>query len=452
MDNIRTFLQPGFSLPSSLRWFPALLFLAALVTVTLVACGGGSSEQPDEEATAGTQESSPEATLEPTSESTSDVRTERREDLTTEEYVQALEEIAAAQEEKIEAAGEALFSGALISRDDFERIGSLEASESWSDEDVEFASDLAETMLGAVTGLFGDFLTITRDSLDEISSLTPPEHLTDLHDDYVATSREVLQFAHEFVDGVQDTDTNVGNREELASFFEVVNSLEFGPPSLDLEERAGEACLALTRQVEAELERDVTICDTEAAEAREAARSDREALIALYNATDGPNWTNNDNWLSDEPVYEWYGVRAYGEDTGAPGRVVELVLVRNGLKGEIPAELGQLSLLRSLHLSNNDLGGEIPAELSQLTSLGGLYLNDNSLSGEIPAELGQLTSLTILYLNDNNLSGEIPVELGQLSDLYDLRLAGNNLSGCVPDVLQHLFSGRDFDRLGLPSC
>ena len=36
--------------------------------------------------------------------------------------------------------------------------------------------------------------------------------------------------------------------------------------------------------------------------------TDREVLVALYNATDGPNWTNNTNWLSEEPIWEWYGV------------------------------------------------------------------------------------------------------------------------------------------------
>ncbi len=29
--------------------------------------------------------------------------------------------------------------------------------------------------------------------------------------------------------------------------------------------------------------------------------SDRETLIALYNATDGENWERNHNWLSDVP-------------------------------------------------------------------------------------------------------------------------------------------------------
>ena len=36
--------------------------------------------------------------------------------------------------------------------------------------------------------------------------------------------------------------------------------------------------------------------------------TDREALVALYNATDGENWNRNANWLSDAPLWEWDGV------------------------------------------------------------------------------------------------------------------------------------------------
>ena len=35
-----------------------------------------------------------------------------------------------------------------------------------------------------------------------------------------------------------------------------------------------------------------------------SAETDREALIALYNAADGENWDDNDNWLSDESLDE----------------------------------------------------------------------------------------------------------------------------------------------------
>ena len=37
--------------------------------------------------------------------------------------------------------------------------------------------------------------------------------------------------------------------------------------------------------------------------------SDREALIDFYKATNGDNWKNNENWCSDKPLKEWYGIK-----------------------------------------------------------------------------------------------------------------------------------------------
>ena len=61
-------------------------------------------------------------------------------------------------------------------------------------------------------------------------------------------------------------------------------------------------------------------------------KTDREALVALYNATGGENWNISVNWLSDAPLGEWYGVT-----TNNDGRVTVLQLVEKGLSGEIPA-------------------------------------------------------------------------------------------------------------------
>ena len=58
--------------------------------------------------------------------------------------------------------------------------------------------------------------------------------------------------------------------------------------------------------------------------------TDRQALVDLYEATDGSNWTSNDNWLTDQPLSEWYGVTTNGD------RVAELDLADNGLSGHIP--------------------------------------------------------------------------------------------------------------------
>ncbi len=83
-------------------------------------------------------------------------------------------------------------------------------------------------------------------------------------------------------------------------------------------------------------------------------QSDRAALVALYNAMDGPSWRHNTNWLSDVPLDEWDGVVTDDE-----GRVIKLYLGRNRLASRIPPELGDLSNLENLNLSSNDLN-EIP--------------------------------------------------------------------------------------------
>ena len=109
---------------------------------------------------------------------------------------------------------------------------------------------------------------------------------------------------------------------------------------------------------------------------------DREALVALYNATDGPSWEDNTNWLSDAPIGEWYGV-----SVDSNGRVIGLNLYSNGLNGIFPPELGSLAALEALRLDNNRLWGEIPPELANLTALNALMLTANRLTGQIPSEL-----------------------------------------------------------------
>ena len=167
--------------------------------------------------------------------------------------------------------------------------------------------------------------------------------------------------------------------------------------------------------------------------AQDSVESDRAVLVALYNATGGPNWTDNTNWLSNEPLSEWLGVA-----TNDDGHVTELNLRRNQLTGEIPVELSQLSQLQRLGLHYNQLTGEIPAELGQLSQLQELWLRRNQLTGEIPVELAQLSQLQRLGLSGNQLTGEIPVELAQLSQLQYLYLHNNQLTGPIPVELGQL--------------
>ena len=173
---------------------------------------------------------------------------------------------------------------------------------------------------------------------------------------------------------------------------------------------------------------DTFSCDT----VTEIPQVECEALVALYNSTNGANWSNNSGWMDTNTPCNWYGV------TCSSGHVTQLDLYNNQLSGSIPPELGNLANLRWLTLSNNQLSGSIPPELGSLTNLLDLYLDWNQLSGSIPPELGNLANLQDLDLSNNQLSGSIPPELGNLTNLQHLRLSNNQLSGSIPPELGNL--------------
>lgn len=160
---------------------------------------------------------------------------------------------------------------------------------------------------------------------------------------------------------------------------------------------------------------------------------ERNALIAIYNALGGENWTNNTNWCSEQPVDEWYGV-----DTDADGYVTNLDLSSNNLQGEIPAEIGDFSRLNRLNLAKaeedealpNNITGTIPEEICKLTSLEWLYLSNNQLEGQIPENIGNLVNMRHMHLWDNKLTGSIPESIWTgMSKLEHLLLKDNELTG-----------------------
>lgn len=175
---------------------------------------------------------------------------------------------------------------------------------------------------------------------------------------------------------------------------------------------------------------------------------ERTALAALYEATDGPNWTLSGNWTSNEPLSTWYGVV-----TDTNGSVTELHLTGNGMTGTLP-DLTPLSSLTTLSLGSNSISGTVPdlsklihlsvldlsfnkfsgsvPNLNALTNLEWLSLNNNQLTGQLP-DLSGLTYLSVLELRDNQFTGSVP-DLSGLSNLTSLSLGSNQFSGTVPDL------------------
>ena len=103
----------------------------------------------------------------------------------------------------------------------------------------------------------------------------------------------------------------------------------------------------------------VTVADQEPEEViTDPSEGDRGVLEALYNATGGPNWRAQRNWMSASPISSWRGVVV-----DANGNVTQLILAGYGLSGSIPPELGDLANLATLRLSSNSLTGCVPAAL-----------------------------------------------------------------------------------------
>ncbi|MXX03541.1 MAG: hypothetical protein F4Z49_07240 [Gemmatimonadetes bacterium] len=218
---------------------------------------------------------------------------------------------------------------------------------------------------------------------------------------------------------------------------------------------------------------------------------ERSALIALYNAADGGNWTGRQNWLTAAPLSAWHGVTINDQ-----GQVTSLDLADNNLEGTLPSRLSDLRSLSILDLSNNSsLSGPLPASLVGLgltvLKLGGTglcappepaYQAWLSTVGDIrvdncPAAVGpDRVALTTLYgetggaywkeaanwlseaplrdwhgvetddegrvtsidLQYNNLKGRLPSELALMDRLEVLRLYGNGLTGAIPPELARL--------------
>ena len=208
----------------------------------------------------------------------------------------------------------------------------------------------------------------------------------------------------------------------------------------------------------------LTATDTEGLSAEQTvlvsvATSQRGALVALYDSAGGPRWWRNDNWLTDAPLEDWYGVR-----TDKHGNVVSLFLARNNLIGRIPARIGDLTELRVLVISNSyglDFG-PIPPEIGELTSLERLSLFGTGLTGDfsslfvnlknlkhlnlgrtritgvLPPGIANLKALRYLNLSWTRILGAIPAEIGELSALDFLDLSYSGFSGAIPPQLGEL--------------
>jgi len=167
-----------------------------------------------------------------------------------------------------------------------------------------------------------------------------------------------------------------------------------------------------------------------------ACQAECDALVGLYNATDGPNWTSFAGWNTPTDPCQWHGV------TCSSAGVTKLELWKNNLTGPVPASIGGLTNMTFLMLVANHLTS-LPNEIGDLASLETFYMGDNPLP-ELPAGIGNLSKLTDLMVEQAHLTA-LPKEIGNLHKLKDLDVVANELTS-LPDEMARL---DDIERLGL---
>ncbi|KAK1411128.1 hypothetical protein QVD17_37672 [Tagetes erecta] len=151
-------------------------------------------------------------------------------------------------------------------------------------------------------------------------------------------------------------------------------------------------------------------------------------------------------------------------------RVTAINLGSKSLTGTLPADLNQLTQLKTLSLQKNSISGDLPS-LSNLTFLEKVLLDANNFTSipnnfflglsnlqsfsisdnlnlapwQIPTDLTQSSNLQSFEASNANIIGSIPDFFDNFPNLQSLRLSYNNLTGSLPES----FGGSEIQNLWL---
>jgi len=175
-------------------------------------------------------------------------------------------------------------------------------------------------------------------------------------------------------------------------------------------------------------------------------KSERDALISIYQATNGNQWADNTNWCDGRcPVTgaarfnkrgtecAWFGVSCDPSERN----VIEIAMDANQLSGTLPSLQG-ITQLRLLYIVHNLVTGSIP-DFSGMTVLDTINLSFNQLTGPVP-DFSGLPNLADVDLSNNQLSSSI-APLTNLPLLQSFRVSNNRLTGPIPSFAGLYFLG-----------
>ncbi|KAK8955198.1 Phytosulfokine receptor 1 [Platanthera guangdongensis] len=157
----------------------------------------------------------------------------------------------------------------------------------------------------------------------------------------------------------------------------------------------------------------------------------------MFNGTQ-PSLPTSSNLILFDISYNLFSGNIDAEICRTSPKVQFLYFSMNLFAGQLPAGLGNCSLLRELSLGLNAISGDLPEDLFKLSTMSKLYLEQNKLSGWLSERISNLSNLTQLDLSFNSFTGNIPNVLGNLNKLKCFCAQSNQFWGGLPSSLSNL--------------
>ncbi len=164
--------------------------------------------------------------------------------------------------------------------------------------------------------------------------------------------------------------------------------------------------------------------------------ADRAALVKIYENNDGPEWSDNEGWLSDKPLNEWMGI-----DVNSDGRVIALDLEELEVVGAV--DVSGLSALEELDLSRNpdvnslDISGLESLELVSCpkTAISELDVTSNHNLLELHITRTYLTSIDLSKNPKLKLLSASYLEFDELDLSHNVELETLEIAGMTIETL-----------------
>ncbi|CUG88591.1 GP46-like surface antigen, putative [Bodo saltans] len=142
-------------------------------------------------------------------------------------------------------------------------------------------------------------------------------------------------------------------------------------------------------------------------------------LQVFYDAMNGPQWQTKWDLSDPDAPCTFSGVICDGSD------VTIINLAQQGLSGQLPAAIANLTKLIRFNVSLNSVTGTLPPDYAAWASISEFLVDSNSITGALPPEYSAWGRMSRFYCGRNNISGTLPVSYSNWSIIREFDVQYN---------------------------